>query len=132
MKTLLPPDNMDDIAAEIRSNLQSLVEDQAMQLGRELSLEEMSAILKQHGHPMVVASRYRDQPGRGLISAELFPFYWFTLRAIFSLWVTVRVIIAVLEFQGTAAAVSILLRLGRDILLAGFFIPAGVTLLFAA
>jgi len=132
VKMLLPPDKMGDIAAEIRSNLQSLVEDQAMQLGRELSLEEMSAILKQHGHPMVVASRYRDQPGRGLISPELFPFYWFTLRAIFGLWVTVRVIIAVFEFQGTATAGSILLRLGRDILLAGFIIAAGVTSVFAA
>jgi len=123
---------MDDIAAEVRSNLQSLVEDRATELGREPSLEEMSAILKRHGHPMVVAGRYRDQPGRGLISPELFPFYWFTLRAIFGLWATVRVIIAVFEFQGTATAGSILPRLGRDILLAGFIIAAGVTLLCAA
>jgi hypothetical protein len=130
VKMLLPPDKMDDIAAEIRSNLQSLVEDQAMQLGRELRQDEVSTILKQHGHPVVVAGRYRDQPGRGLISPELFPFYWFTLRAIFGGWVTVRVIIAVFQFQGTATAGSILPRLGRDILLAGFFIAAGVTLLF--
>jgi len=130
VKTLLPPEKMDDIAAEVRSNLESLVEDRAAQLGREPSLEEMSAILKQHGHPVVVASRYRDQPGRGLISPELFPFYWFTMRAIFGLWVTVRVIIAVFQFQGTATPGSILLRLGRDILLAGFIIAAGVTLLF--
>jgi hypothetical protein len=131
VKTMLPPEKMDDIAAEVRSNLQSLEEDRVTQLGRELSLEEMSAVLKQHGHPVVVASRYRDQRGRGLISPELFPFYWFTLRAIFGLWVTVRVIIAVFQFQGTAPAGSILLLLGRDILLAGFFIAAGVTVLFA-
>src|SRR5579863_9245549 len=131
VKMGLPPDNVDDIAAEIRSNLQSLVEDQSMELGRELRPNEVSAILKQHGHPVVVASRYRDQPGRGLISPELFPFYWFTLRAIFGLWVTVRVIIAAFQFRGTATAGSVLLRLGRDILLAGFFIAAAVTLLFA-
>jgi hypothetical protein len=130
VKMLLPPDKMDDIAAEIRSNLLSLVEDRAMELGRELRPDEVSAILKQHGHPMVVASPYRDQPGRGLISPDLFPLYWFTVRAIFGLWVTVRVIIAVFQLQGTATAVSILLRLGRDILLAGFIIAAGVTLLF--
>jgi hypothetical protein len=131
VKMGLPPDKVDDIAAEIRSNLQSLVEDQAMELGRELRPGEVSAILKQHGHPMIVGSRYRDLPGRGLISPDLFPFYWFTLRAIFGLWVTVRVIIAVFQSQGTATVGSILLRLGRDILLAGFFIAAGVTLLFA-
>jgi hypothetical protein len=61
----------------------------------------------------------------------LFPFYWFTVRAIFGLWVTVRVIIAVFEFQGSATAGLILQRLGRDILLVGFIIAAGVTLLFA-
>jgi Ca2+/Na+ antiporter len=131
VKTLLPPDKTDDIAAEIRSNLQSLTEDRAAELGRELSPGEMSSILKQHGHPMVVASRYRDPRGRGLISPELFPLYWFTLRAIFGTWVTIRVIIAVFVLQGTATAGSVLPRLGRDILLAAFFIPAGVTLMFA-
>jgi hypothetical protein len=131
VKSLLPPDKANDIAAEINSNLQSLLEDHAMELGRELRPEEVSAVLKQHGHPMVVASRYRDRPGKGLISPDLFPFYWFTLRALFGLWLTVRVIIAVFQSQGTASIGSILLRLGRDILLAGFFIAAGVTLLFA-
>jgi hypothetical protein len=131
VKTLLPPDRMDDIAAEVRSNLESLTEDRATQLGRELRPDEVSTILKQHGHPFVLASRYRDQPGRGLISPELFPFYWFTVRAMFGIWVTVRVIITVFQFQGTAAAGTILLQLGRDIVRAGFFITAGVTLLFA-
>jgi len=131
VKMLLPPDKMDDIGAEIRSNLQSLVDDEALRLGRELSLKEVSAILKQHGHPARVGIRYREQPVRGLISPELFPLYWFTLRAIFAVWVVIRLIVAVFVFQGTTPAGTILLRLGRDILLAGFFIPAGVTLLFA-
>ena len=72
--------------------------------GRELRPDEMSAILKQHGHPVIVASRYRDPSARGLISPALFPLYWFTLRAIFGVWVTVRVIIAVFVLQGTATA----------------------------
>ena len=61
----------------------------------------------------------------------MFPFYWFTVRAVFGLWVIVRVIVAVFQFEGTATAGAILLRLGRDILLAGFIIASGVTLLFA-
>jgi hypothetical protein len=129
---MLPPDKVEDIAAEIRSNLESLAEDRAAELGRELSPGEMSAILKQHGHPMIAASRYRDRPGRGLISPDLFPLYWFTLRGIFSAWVAIRVIVAVFTLQGTATAGSVLLLLGRDIVLAAFFIPAGITLLFAA
>src|SRR6185503_21316096 len=78
-----------------------------------------------------VAYQYREQPGRGLISPALFPFYWFTLRAILALWLTIRLIVAVFAFQGTSPAGTILLRLGRDVLLAGIIIPAGVTLLFA-
>jgi hypothetical protein len=131
VKTMLPTNKMADIGAEITSNLESLVEDQSLQLGRELTPREMSAILKQHGHPAMVAVRYRDQPGRGLISPELFPFYWFTLRAIFGLWVTVRLIVAIFVLQGAATLGSVLPRLGRDVLLAGFYIAAYVTLLFA-
>jgi hypothetical protein len=132
LKMMLPPDKVEDIAAEIRSNLESLAEDRAAELGRELRPAEMSAILKQHGHPMIVASRYRDRPARGLISPDLFPLYWFTLRAIFALWVTIRVIVTIFTLQGTKPAGAVLLLLGRDILLAAFFIPAGITLLFAA
>jgi hypothetical protein len=131
VKSLLPPNKKDDIAAEISSNLQSLVEDRADELGRELRPDEVSAILKGHGHPMVVASRYRDQPIRGLISGELFPLYWFALRAIFGLWFTIRVIVAVFESQGATPLGSVLLHLGRDILRAAFFVAAGVTLIFA-
>jgi hypothetical protein len=129
---MLPPDKMADIAAEVRSNLESQVEDRVMALGRELRPEDVSAMLKQHGHPAKVAYQYRAQPGRGLISPALFPFYWFTLRAILAVWVTIRVIVAVFASQGTTPVATILLFFGRDVLLAGIIIPAGVTLLFAA
>ena len=131
VKMMLPPGKMEDIAAEVRSNLESQVEDEAMALGRELRPEEVSAMLKRCGHPAKVALQYREQPGRGLISPALFPFYWFTLRAILALWLTIRLIVAVFAFQGASPARTILLVLGRDVLLAGLIIPAGVTLLFA-
>jgi hypothetical protein len=115
----------------VRSNLESQVEDHAMALGRQLRPDEVSAVLKQHGHPAKVAHQNREQPGRGLIGPVLFPFYWFTLRAILALWVTIRVIVVVFALQGTSPVGTILLGLGRDVLLAGIIIPAGVTLLFA-
>jgi hypothetical protein len=114
----------------VRSNLESQIEDQAT-LGRELRLDEVSAILKRHGHPAKVALQYREQPGPGLISPALFPFYWFTLRAVLAVWLTIRLIVVVFALQGTSSARTILLSLGRDVLLAGLIIPGGVTLLFA-
>lgn len=130
VKRLLPPDRMDDIAAEISSNLQSLIEDRAMAEGRELRLEELSAILKQHGHPTAVASRYGDRPGRVLIGPGLFPFYWSTLRSLLVVFVILRVM-AAFALRATAPAGSILLYLARDIMVGGFLIAAGVTAVFA-
>lgn len=131
VKTMLPPDKAEDIATEIRSNLESLVDDRAMELGRELRPDEVSTILKQHGHPTVVASRYGDRPGQALIGPGLFPFYRSTLRGILGVWVTLKVIGAVFAIHATAAAGSILLRLSREILVEGFLIAAGVTAVFA-
>jgi hypothetical protein len=128
---MLPPGKTEDIAAEVRSNLESQMDDRARALGRELRPDEVSAMLKQFGHPATVALQYREQPGRGLIGPALFPFYWFTLRAILAVWVTIRVIVAVFTLQGSSPAVTVLLAFGRDVLLAALIIPAGVTLLFA-
>src|SRR5688572_7978189 len=131
VKLMLPHDKMEDIAAEVRSNLESRMDDQAMALGRDLRPEETSAMLKQYGHPAKVALQYREPGGRGLISPALFPFYWFTLRALFALWLTIRLIVVVFVFQGASPVSTILFNLGRDVLLAAIIIPAGVTLLFA-
>jgi multisubunit Na+/H+ antiporter MnhC subunit len=131
MTLLLPPDEMEDIVSEVRSNLESQVDDQARALGRELRPEEVSALLKQHGHPLKVALRYREKPVRSLISPALFPLYWFTLRAILVLWMTIRLIVLVFALQGSSPVASLLLALGRDVLFAALIIPAGVTLLFA-
>jgi hypothetical protein len=57
---MLPPDKAEDIAAEVRSNLESKVEDQAAALGRELRPAEVSAILKEYGHPVRVGLQYRE------------------------------------------------------------------------
>ena len=131
LRLMLPPDKMEDIGAEVQSHLESQIEEQSLELGRELRADEVSEILKRHGHPAKVALQYREQPTRGLISAALFPFYWFTLRAALALWLTIRLIILVFAFQGTTTTGTLLLLLGRDVLVAGFIIAAGVTLLFA-
>src|SRR5262249_25495708 len=70
-------------------------------------------------------------PGRGLIGPTLFPLYWFTLRASLAVWVTIRLIVVVFALQGISPVRTILLTLGRDVLLAALIIPTGITLLFA-
>ena len=84
----LPSGKEDDILAEISDDLQSQAEAKEAQLGRPLTLDEESAILKAYGNPRLVASRYGSE--QYLIGPAFLPFYWYTLRIV----VIVAVIIA--------------------------------------
>jgi hypothetical protein len=78
IKTYLPRASQDDILRELSENLRCQMEDKEMELGRPLTEAEQAEVLKQHGHPIVVAVRY----GRAqyLIGPAVFPFYWLILR----------------------------------------------------
>jgi hypothetical protein len=76
----LPRGQQDDIINELADSLHSRMEDEAASRGRPLLETEESAILKEFGHPMTVAARYRADErsvtfGRRLIGPELFPTY---------------------------------------------------------
>src|SRR4051812_24565928 len=88
----LPSGKADDIVAELRDILASRQEDREEALGRPLTADETSAMLKDFGHPLIVAARYRPQ--QSLIGPDVFPFYIFVLR------------IAVLISLGIQAAVA--------------------------
>ncbi|HEX6879822.1 MAG TPA: hypothetical protein VF135_05630 [Terriglobales bacterium] len=78
VKKYLPKKKRDDIAAELRANLQEQAEEKESELGRPLTVEEEEDILRQHGHPMLVATRYL--PKQHLIGPTVFPYYWFVLK----------------------------------------------------
>src|SRR5215472_8645773 len=78
VRTYLPQSQQDDIVKELSENLRSQMEDEEASLGRPLNQEEVAGMLKKHGHPIVVAMRYRQS--RYLISPTLFPVYWFALK----------------------------------------------------
>ncbi len=85
VKFWLPKNQRHDIAAELAANLQSEIDDRAATLGRSLTDDEIAALLKEHGAPIVVASRYRQENrtvtfGRQIIGPVLFPFYWIAVK----------------------------------------------------
>src|SRR3954453_6853729 len=85
VKFWLPKSQRDDIAAELAANLQSEIDDRTEALGRPLTDVELAAFLKQHGPPILVASRYRGEHrtvnfGRQLIGPIVFPYYWIALK----------------------------------------------------
>ncbi len=98
VRSCLPEVQRDDIVNELSENIHSQIEDKESECGRPLNETEVEAILKQHGHPLVVASRYRQDQrslafGRQWIGPVLFPFYVRVLK--FNLGLTGIIIIGI-------------------------------------
>ena len=122
----LPQDERADITAELRDLILSRFEAKEEELGRALTEDEQEAILREIGHPLVVAARYRKGPD-SLVGPELFPYWLFGVKA-------------GLMVLGVVYAITLFIRLiggsddaGQAIAQAfhGFF-GAGLTLIGAA
>ena len=94
----LPVEERDDIIAELKDLILSRVEAREEERGRALTDDEREAILKEIGHPLVVAARYRKGPD-SLIGPELFPYWLFGIKAglmilaaVFALGLLIRLI----------------------------------------
>lgn len=96
--TFLPENQKEDILRELAEDLRSQMEDRQGELQRPLTEAEQEAILKQHGHPLVIASRYRQDQrsvsfGRRLIGPVLFAPYARVLS--FNLGLTSSIIVVI-------------------------------------
>jgi hypothetical protein len=61
VKRHLPANQQDDIVNELTDDILSQIKDKEEELGRPLNDAEQEAILKQYGHPYLLATRYRPQ-----------------------------------------------------------------------
>ncbi len=80
VKAQLPADKRDDIIAELRELILSRFEAKEEDLARPLTEEEQEAILREIGHPLVVAQRYAGGPD-SLVGPELYPYWLFAVKA---------------------------------------------------
>jgi hypothetical protein len=80
LKSYLPAKHREDIAAELSETIHSAVEERERALGHKLSDEELGAVLKGYGHPLLVAGRYL--PMQHLIGPGVFPIYWYALQGV--------------------------------------------------
>jgi hypothetical protein len=106
----LPGKNKMDTLAELRANLLAEMEGREEELGRPLTEDEVSAVLEQHGMPLIVASRY--MPQHYLIGPGLFPLYWYTLLRSFPLVVLAYAVAQVANYV-FAGGVSIGAAIGH-------------------
>jgi hypothetical protein len=130
VRFFLPAKQQDDIVRELSENLISQMEDRAEELGRPLDEDEQATILRKHGHPIVVASRYRTH--QRLIGPVIFPLYLIALKAGLGIALLVTVVLAAvtaaLEGDAVRQAVEAMLAFpGRALM-----VFAWTTLGFAA
>ena len=92
VRFFLPRRQQDDIVRELSENLLSQMEDRAEALGRPLTEDEQADILRRHGHPMLVAGRYRSH--QQLIGPAFFPIYVVALQAGLAVALLVTIIAA--------------------------------------
>ena len=84
----LPRASQQDIIEELSDSLRSEAEDEQQRVGRPLTLDEQAGLLKQRGHPWLMANRYLPQ--QHLIGPELYPYYRQALSMVL-FWVVVPI-----------------------------------------
>ena len=92
---LLPRAKREDIVAELRDEILTRIEIKESELGRTLTPDETEQLLREFGHPIVVAARYRDEPQYS-VGPALYPYWIFAVR----MAVILEIVISALVFFG--------------------------------
>ncbi len=126
LRSLLPAKQRDDIATELGESIRGTVAERERELGRALGEDEVAAVLKGYGHPLIIAGRYL--PIQELIGPRVFPLYWYALQAVVIVIAVVTGILAGIAFLTGA-------QNGVQVLIDGFWFAliaaACVTIAFA-
>lgn len=119
-----------DIIAELRDVIASRIEDREEALGRALTRDETSELLRDFGHPLVVAGRYGSQ--QWLIGPDTFPFYFFALKIVLAICALVVVVATAAHMIFSPGDSTQALVQGLNDARIALFVNAGVvTLIFA-
>jgi hypothetical protein len=103
----LPPEGRDDITAELRDEIETRLEARAAELGRPLKDPDIEAVLREIGHPLTVAARYRPGP-QHLIGPELYPYWLFAVKAGAGIIALVTAVTAMMRLAGGHAFADVL------------------------
>lgn len=121
---LLPRAQREDITAELRDTILTRVEAREAELGRKLTPDEVEQVLREIGHPLLVAARYREGP-QHLIGPALYPYWAFAVKAVLTVMAAVGALLFLARLVGTGDAAFALGRaiatfVGGTLTLVGF------------
>jgi hypothetical protein len=129
VRSFLPAGDQDDIIRELSEDIHAQVADQEAGLGRPLTESEEKALVREFGHPMLFAARYR--PNQHLIGPAIFPIYWHVLKLAMIGALIVHGAIAMAMVAGGAAPREIIDPLVRFPFGVAVMVFGWVTLVFA-
>jgi hypothetical protein len=92
VQSFLPKRDQQDIVKELADDIRSQLDDRETELGRPLGNAELESFLKQMGHPMLLAARFRPQ--RHLVGPAMFPFFQRTLAVAIGVAFLVNMVLA--------------------------------------
>lgn len=96
---LLPKSQQDDIIAELRDTILTRIETGESELGRPFTEAETEALLREIGHPLVVAARYREGP-QHVVGPALYPYWFFAVKIALTIQVAIAVVILLAKLIG--------------------------------
>jgi hypothetical protein len=112
VRFFLPKRQRQDVSRELREDLESRIEDREDELNRALSEEELGGLLRDTGHPILLALGYQDD--RYLISPRTFPLYWLAVKVIVGILAIVHLLIpavfVLVDQQSVGQVVQLFLR----------------------
>jgi hypothetical protein len=125
----LPAKNREDILAELRANLTAEFEAQQEATGRPLTEDDEADILRKHGSPIIVASRYFPQ--QYLIGPGWIATYWFVLKIGLAASAAVTLVISLMFVALDKISAAELLAMWLRYPATALTVFAWVTLIFA-
>jgi len=108
IRFLLPRGKQQDIIDELSADLRAQITDKEAELSRPVNESEFEAVLKQCGHPLLVAARY--QADQQLIGQPFYALYLFALKMVqwvlFPLLLVVGALVALFRVHPVLALIA--------------------------
>jgi hypothetical protein len=124
----LPKETAKDIVAELREGLAGRMQAKEEELGRTANADEVAAMLKAFGHPVVVASKYSGQDY--VIGPNHYPWFWHVQRIAVGAAVAIAFGITAIRALGSEEPIRAVMRGINGAVGAGVWAFAIVTILF--
>ena len=124
----LPAASALDVSAELREAILSAIEAKEDKLGRAASPDEVGQVLKEFGHPVLVAARYGG--GDYVIGPKYYPWFWYVQRIAVGLALAIAFGASAIRALGSDEPMRAVMRGINGAIEAGVWAFGVVTILF--